>query len=264
MKTNGYHRKDDTRDVLFIGPKSWHGRLLQYCNKYTLRFLEEANTTIFDYDVIIPLTIESSEFIARAQKTTDKTSCVVPGLAQLELCNNKVKFSQFLIDNGLGQHVALIADLHDYPYIVKPASTHFGRGSKVIHSADDFDFSADSGFFENYLVQRAISGTNEYSAYFYRTNEGVLFSLYQHYTFEEEFTIKGVGGQPHIRKLLPAPNDHGLFEKILAILDYRGICCFDYKMDGDKVIILELNPRFGGGLSYYIDDFLMVYTRKIP
>jgi len=47
---------------------------------------------------------------------------------------------------------------------------------------------------------------------------------------------------------------------ILPSLRYEGLCCFNYKMDNGVLVVLELNPRFGGSLPHqqYINDVVLI------
>ena len=51
------------------------------------------------------------------------------------------------------------------------------------------------------------------------------------------------------------------FENILSLMNYQGICCFNYKILDGKPKIFEINPRFGGTMPYFIDQGIHSYIK---
>jgi predicted ATP-grasp superfamily ATP-dependent carboligase len=48
----------------------------------------------------------------------------------------------------------------------------------------------------------------------------------------------------------------GLFARVVAVLDFNGICCVNYKLHRGVPKILEINPRIGASLCPYLNYFL--------
>jgi predicted ATP-grasp superfamily ATP-dependent carboligase len=67
--------------------------------------------------------------------------------------------------------------------------------------------------------------------------------------------IKGQNYNSHSSTLIDLHQKYvKIFDKILLKINFRGICCIDYKIVNNKPIIFEINPRFGGSAIYMLPE----------
>jgi predicted ATP-grasp superfamily ATP-dependent carboligase len=53
-----------------------------------------------------------------------------------------------------------------------------------------------------------------------------------------------------------------IFSDLLNAIGFEGLCCIDYKVKNGIPYIFEINPRFGGSLSFYFFSFLRHLNKK--
>jgi hypothetical protein len=91
----------------------------------------------------------------------------------------------------------------------------------------------------------------------------VVFFRTISYVFRETFFVKGRDYSP----LKIVEVDHAflkpLFEEVLRTMRYEGFSCFNYKLVNGQPRLFEVNPRFGGSLTYFLKDALFAYHRAI-
>ncbi len=87
----------------------------------------------------------------------------------------------------------------------------------------------------------------------------IVFHRTVQFTFSENYFVKGKNFKETRRKKVDHSHLHNLFEMILNQLEYQGICCFNYKILESTVKIFEINPRYGGTMTDFINEALISY-----
>ena len=89
------------------------------------------------------------------------------------------------------------------------------------------------------------------------------YSLCYRYDMGEPLSVRGRGAAPRlIEPADPAPA-MGPCAAILDALAYEGTCCFNYKLEGGRPMLLELNPRFGGSLVGDVTGYLQAHLAAL-
>lgn len=145
----------------------------------------------------------------------------------------------------------VIADrVMDPPYVVKPPNEGSSVGVKIIHAGGNRPPFADSGwpFGERVMVERYIPGRELTVAV-----RGVEPLTVTEITTERGFYDYDAkyeeGGSVH---LIPAPLESDVFEETMRFaalahetLGCRGVSRVDFRLDGDRLFILEINTQPG-------------------
>lgn len=209
------------------------------------------------FDLVVPLRIE--EFAAARGANGDRRRVVLPSAELVELCDDKLLFNRRLIELGFGGAVpALLPDDTDaYPFVRKARRGDFGAGIRVVRSAGD-DAAIPGSF-----AQVAVAGADEYVLHLLRVDGVVRYSLCYRYDMGEELIVRGAGGAARgIHPADPGP----AWDTCLAVLDalgFEGTCCFNYKLEAGRPMILELNPRFGGSLVGDVNGYVAAHLEAI-
>ena len=138
----------------------------------------------------------------------------------------------------------------DPPYVVKPPNEGSSVGVKIIHAGGNRPPFADSGwpFGERVMVERYIPGRELTVAV-----RGVEPLTVTEITTERGFYDYDAkyeeGGSVH---LIPAPLESDVFEETMRFaalahetLGCRGVSRVDFRLDGDRLFILEINTQPG-------------------
>lgn len=208
-------------------------------------------------DLVVPLRIE--EFAAARRANGDRRRAVLPSAELVELCDDKLLFNRRLIELGFGGAVPalLLDDTDAYPFVRKARRGDFGAGITVVRGPGEDRPAPDS------FAQVAVAGADEYVLHLLRVDGVVRYSLCYHYDMGEPLAVRGAGGAARgIHPADPAP----AWDTCLAVLDalgFEGTCCFNYKLQGGRPMILELNPRFGGSLVGDVNGYLAAHLEAL-
>jgi predicted ATP-grasp superfamily ATP-dependent carboligase len=214
----------------------------------------------FGIKIIIPITYEQMQFVidnyAQLKEYVPHIICSF-NYESIDCLNNKVKFYDFMLVNGLSNHIPQRYNNIDIPIklpcVVKKCISAGGQGSFICYNlADAKNWIVDP----DYIVQECINGNVEYCGNFYVKDGTIIKSIY-YYTKRKTSVYIQMGKMKNKIKntdsMLSANLDI-LFGQIFKLLNYNGFACGDFKMVGDIVKIFEINPRLGGSLVYDKDD----------
>jgi len=105
-----------------------------------------------------------------------------------------------------------------------------------------------------YFCQELIPGSSEFATHILFMGGRIVKALNVRYEFETETPIKG---QNHfLYTVIHRCPYLKLFARMLRAIDFEGLCCVNYKVEGGRPLLLEINPRFGGSLAPYFFSFL--------
>lgn len=208
---------------------------------------------------IIPTTIDDynshsiSEYIFNTNMDT------------INILNNKSIFSEFMLNN--------FRDNYPLCYYYNYDNTNFE------HNIDDIEIKKiqknNTGFggiqtkiiYKIDTTQKNIVVTKYYEHYTYYAGhflvkDGLVLksSIFVNLikNFDENFIKCGAMDNFDIVNLVSLI-EYDTFSNILKILNFSGICCIDFIIDNNKIIIFEINPRMGDSLIKYpivLNDFL--------
>jgi hypothetical protein len=206
------------------------------------------------FDLVVPLRVEQ---IHAARPAAALARATLPTPALVALADDKLAFNRWLVAHGFGAHVPDLLDAAPitYPYIVKARHGDFGLGCRMIRAADEDEAGDDAALFR----QRAVWGADEYVLHLLRVGGRIRFHVAYRYDMGQPLAIRGAADAP--RDIVHAdPGDAlPLCTAILDALGYEGTCCFNWKLEDGRAMLLEMNPRFGGSLVGVVTDYVAAH-----
>jgi len=201
--------------------------------------------TSYDKQIVIPMFIKDSKTCPTGYFS------LIPSIESLEICDNKKKFLDFLIENNLSDYCSkqYTKETIEYPAIIKTTSDSGGVGIKILHNEKDLLSNINSKEYlaKEYYLEEYIHGDIEYVVNVVCKDGKILYHFGHQYHRSEKYYVKhGVQGS---RSLYTPPKEFlDIFEHIMKLLNFSGPSNFGYKIQDGKPKIFEVNPRFGSGL----------------
>ncbi|MCM1048301.1 MAG: ATP-grasp domain-containing protein [Clostridiales bacterium] len=232
--------------------------LLEYCKN------EKINVIIPLFDIDIPV-------LARSRERFDEIGVrlIVSDMEIVEICNDKWLTYQFLEKNGFYvpqtfydlQAVldALQNKLVCFPMVIKP---RWGMGSIDMYEAENEEElnvlfkKAKRGIFDSYLkyeseadvekcviIQQKING-QEYGIDIINDLNG----SYRSTVIRKKISMRS--GETDCAKIVENPAIRETAERLAVLTKHIGNMDVDMFVSDDKVYVLEMNARFGGGYPF--------------
>ena len=223
--------------------------------------LDEVNPDLFDY--IIPLTINEQKHLNQYYPYLDGQKVINPSNSSMDMCDDKEFFAHHLVKIGFGDYVPKTNGNLNYPYILKRKIGEWGVGVTVITDAECELTHAAWLESDDYFRQEYIEGGNEYTTHIIIHNKSIVFYRTLEFKFCDRFFVKGINVKHQAKNEVDHSHLRNLFECILNEVKYQGICCFNYKLIGGKVKIFEINPRYGGSMTDFINEALTSYKEAL-
>jgi carbamoyl-phosphate synthase large subunit len=195
---------------------------------------------------LVPLTNKAIEFMAdhRNELEVDGRRLWIPQNRVIEICHDKWKLFEFLIDEGFDTPSTFLPGKIEspFPLIAKPRR---GEGSKdvfVMGNSDDLEFYMKKC--PQHVFQKRIDG-QEFSVDGYFDQQGVSRLIVP----RERLEVRG--GEVMVSRI---NMDAGIIEKVAALgarLGLVGACSIQGIQD-DKFYFTDVNLRFGSGFVHTI------------
>lgn len=248
-------------NVVMSRMPDWERALLQY-TRFTPHRFTFADLTTVDlgkFDLAMPLTLEDVLYFADRPGLAAAQPIAHPSRPAVELLHDKLAFDRFVRNLGYAQYLPAASsgsvDGPSLPCIVKPREGIFGRNCHLIRTEAERHANRQLFADESFIVQSYIPGDREYAVHLYVEGGLIVRHLGIEYLFNTPYPIKGVDG-PSILGIFRCPF-LTLWLSILNAARFQGFCCVNYKVRPDGTpVILEINPRMGGSLSFVFFSFL--------
>ena len=204
-----------------------------------------AANSLYDKQVVIPMFIKDSKTCPIGYFS------LIPPIKSIEICDNKKKFIDFLIENNLSDYCSkqYTQETIEYPAIIKTTSDSGGVGIKILHNEEDLlrNINSEEYLGKEYYLEEYIYGDMEHVVNVICKGGKILYSFGHQYHRSIKYYVKhGVQGS---RSLYTPPKEFmDIFEHIMKLLNFSGPANFGYKVQDGKPKIFEVNPRFGSGL----------------
>ena len=199
--------------------------------------------------IVLPLHIDDSYFINKHKQILidNGLKFYVPTTEIIDIFNNKKKFHDFMLQNNLDIYVPKRYDNYVYPCILKNVSLEYGIDTYVIKSSDDLPIIMDP---DKYIILEPIYGNIEYTTHIFAVNGKIKIHTTVEYYKDKDLYIRSDFDRPLKAIFIDNISNEifNIFEKIMQISLYTGVCCINYKIIDNIPIIFEINPRFGGSL----------------
>lgn len=252
-----YPRPPDwCRRIAFSEQEAWEPVLRRAFTGWPvdLVFARFADLTLEDFDLVVPLNVGDALWLTAQADFNSRNAIPVAPADVIETCDDKKAFEDAITAAGLGIHVPSRAERTTYPYVLKKRRDHSSISTRIIRDEADEERLGPLARDPEYFTQDLIRGRREYATHINFMAGEVVSELTVEFTFSIDHGIKlkdPVLFQRYVRcpDLLP-------MEAMLRALRYEGLCCFNYKLSNGRIVVFELNPRFGGTLCPYFFAFV--------
>lgn len=251
--------------ALISGKKQSHIRLFE---KIIDRSVIDFETFIDDienhdkFDIIVPITLNDYDYLQKQDDSILK-KCLIPDDKTVQLCNDKIKFNQYIVNLGLEGFIPKPVADNVYPYIYKRNKDTNGFNSAIIKNRiEEIEFEKQN-YGHEIFKQEYIFGNKEYTLHFISYQGKILYSSSRLFWFDEDLYVKGFHYKNYFTDTFISNPYISLFRKIIEQLQYTGTGSMNYKLQNGVPKVMELNPRFGGSLAAKINSYLLEYARAV-
>lgn len=203
-----------------------------------------------DIHIVLPFVDKAIEIAANLREHT----CAFIPVSSVEICRtmfDKVQSSLWFDEKGIPQPPKYqTKDEVRYPAILKPRNGSASKGIIIAKKSDDFENIE----WANYLVQEYIPNAVEYTVDCYVSQNGEPKSIVPRVRLET------AGGE--VTKSITRRKEQltTITEKIIRSGEFRGPITIQFITDQNEshFYVMEINPRFGGGVIASIEAGSMV------
>lgn len=224
-----------------------------------LRFAEPTAEALCACDLVVPLSLKDLARLRESGPLLERNPLPFPAPECVDLCNDKLAFNRAMVAAGFADCVPEIADALPYPYVLKKRIDAWGDNTHVVAGAEDERRLGALLHDPDYFRQSFVPGQREYAAHLLVLGGRIAAALAVEYGFAHDLHKKCREQPPQYRRLRRATH-LPLFRDMLAAIGYEGLCCVNYKLEGGRVRLLEINPRFGASLA----PWFFVMLRALP
>ena len=201
----------------------------------------------------------------------------------LVIWSNKMRWKQWMIENGFGMYVSKAVDLKkpSYPFVLKEGLSENSQGVNIVQDVEQLEFKLryfKSNNITNYYGEEPLTGMNNSQGIFYVSAfEGEVLSIqcYVYLILKHDIEKQKynnslfIAGRPknspsvrgHIYRV---KNDQVVAEVLRKITKrslYTGVFCAEFKMNSlQQIVFMEFNARICYRLTqkdtYFIEAYL--------
>jgi len=226
---------------------------------YEIRFGEFRPETVASYDVLVPLLkVDAVRRLDELRALAGHSRLPIPSRDAIDACDDKLLFHQRMTASGLAEFLPRIGESLAPPYLLKGRSGDSGSNVHLVRDdsdASNLPASADS---EDYFRQEVIPGRHEYTAHVLFLDGRIRRALCIEHDMAQEMSVNG-RLRPSRQRIVRCRH-LPVFARMLAALEFEGICNIDFKLRDGKPVVMEINPRVGTSLSPYF----FAFVRSLP
>lgn len=216
---------------------------------------QKMDESVFLNPLVVPLTIPDMIFCIEHASTSSNKLIPYPSKNAFDICNDKMKFHQFMTQAGMAEYTpAIDVDNSIFPFVMKKRIDEGGLESHIINQYEDLLKIEPSEDDSEYFREELLLNQREYATHVLIRDGKIKALLNICYLFEEDRYIKGK--DKYMCKYVCSCPHQATIEKILNKIGFEGLCCINYKEKDGQMKIFEINPRFGGSLAEYFSFFL--------
>jgi hypothetical protein len=208
-----------------------------------------------EYDIVVPLTLAALKD-ARIFCGSHDHAFPLPSAESVDLCNDKYRFNQEMIDAGFAEHIPAMRQGLGLtpPYILKKRTGIWGNDCFIVRNQADEDRHLDRIADPDYFCQELVTGATEFATHILFVGGRIVKALNIRYEFGFESPIKGQNA-PALQ-VVGRRRFLSLWARMLRTVKFEGLCCVNYKVANGRPFLMEINPRFGGSLGPYFFSFI--------
>lgn len=214
----------------------------------------------FDIDYILCLTFSDMKIINKMRPL----KCIILNNTNYEIIDtfdNKGKFTEFFINNNLEKYIPETYKIKydnyvydkriSYPSIIKTILGDGGKDVYILNNDNEYN-KLSIKLQKNYIVQKYLMSEIEYVGHLFYINGILIYSIFFKIINDNIMHIR----KGPSKKYILVDFDHLEFDEIFKKIKFTGPLNINFKYIDNKIIIFEVNPRFGGSIikSNYLYD----------
>lgn len=168
----------------------------------------------------------------------------------IELTEDKWDTTCFLKDNGLKYIPSSITasyeeakDEFGLPLLMKPRRSYASKGVSKVNSKEEFD-SWKEEYADQFMVQKLIGDEeHEYTAATFGFGDGTCIKPI---VMKRKLSKAGATDKAVV---MPIPQIESEIRKMVKVLKPLGPTNFQFRLDGEQFLLLEINPRISSSTS---------------
>lgn len=215
-----------------------------------------------EVDILLPFVDGAIEIASKVKEYLPDVFIPVSGFEINKAMFDKVEAAKTFEKAGIPIPKTYTALNAEIPAIAKPRKGSASRGIKIFHTMDELMHMENFG---DYLVQEYIENKEEYTVDCYVSQKGEIL------TVVPRSRLEVMGGE--VTRTITCRNSQldRLSRRVLESFELRGPVTlqFLHDLDRDRYLLMEVNPRLGGGVvcSIYagapITDYILDESRGI-
>ena len=189
--------------------------------------------------IIVPFVDPATVLAAELRKELEDVFIPVSNPGSTALFFNKIKADDWFRKNSF----SIPSDDGSFPKIAKPAEGSASQGLIIIRDEDEWKEFYDNHSGGKYLVQKFIEEGIEYTVDCYVSETGKILAVVPRIRLEVS------GGEATKTVTVREEEIISLSEKILKAAELKGPVTIQFirSRQTQKLYVMEINPRFGGG-----------------
>lgn len=223
------------------------------------RELDERIMVSPQVDLIVPFMLPEYDLLRASPIAASRS--LVPKAEHVRIAQDKLLFNHWLIEAGFGDCVPRMYDQATvFPLMRRARVDHWGQYSRLIRNEKELaQAEAEGEVPGGTFLQECVPGREEQATHIIAVEGRILFKSTVTSRHRRPLFVKGkydiATGEKGRHGYAPPA-----IISIVQRLGYTGAACFDYKMEGGRVRLFELNPRIGGSFYKAGGDFLAAYA----
>jgi len=224
-------------------------------------------------DIVFPFVDQAIRIVSELKKLTPHIFIPCSDIDICDIMFDKKKSAQWFLDSGfpIPKDYSDETEIEKYPVILKPKKGSASQGIILIDNLTQLKEFRKQHNLEGYLIQQYIHPSTEYTIDCYVSENGEIISVVPRVRLEV------MGGE--VTKTMTEKNEIliELSKKILNKGQFRGPITIQFIKDNisGEIFVMEINPRFGGGViasimagaditTTIIDEFCGISPKIIP
>lgn len=216
-----------------------------------------------EVNIILPFVDGAIEIAAKCREVLKGVFIPVSGYDVASIMFDKVLAAKAFKEAGCPIPATYSVITAEMPAIAKPRHGSASRGIKIFHNIDELMHLDD---LDNYLVQEYIERNHEYTVDCYVSQKGEILVTVPRRRLEV------MGGEVTRTVTCRIPEVESMSRRIIEAFSLRGPVTlqFLHDLDRDRYLLMEVNPRLGGGVvcSIYagapITDYILDEALGVP
>jgi len=200
----------------------------------------------YNINIVFPLVDSAIVVAGRLKNLSQETFIPCSGIDICDIMFDKKASALWFSKMGIPvpKDYSCEKEIDSYPIILKPQTGSASKGIKIIYNAMELKEFEKQYNLEHFLIQQYISPSTEYTVDCYISTTGKIISVVP------RIRLEVAGGEAV--KTITEKNEFliDLSKKILNKGQFRGPITIQYIRDNEseKIFVMEINPRFGGGV----------------